>query len=98
MEPLCTHFVGIVGTHGTAILVWEEESRVAKGYLLGYLTDHEHRMAWAVDTEDAALSETWIVLPCHLTVPALAATVVLAVVHRPAAMPMPGVEVFLAWL
>ena len=49
-----------------------------------------------VDTEDAALLETWIVLPYHLTVPALAATVVLAVVHRAAAMPMAGVEVFLA--
>ena len=55
-------------------------------------------MIWVVDTEDAALLETWIVLPCHLTVPALAATAVLAVVQRAAAMPMAGVEVFLASL
>ena len=52
-------------------------------------------MVWVVDTEGAALLETWIVPPCHLTVPTLAVT---AVVHRSAAMPMPAVEVFLAWL
>ena len=55
-------------------------------------------MVWVVDREDAALLETWIALPCLLTVPALAATAVLVVVHRAAAMPMAGVEVFLAWL
>ena len=53
-------------------------------------------MILVVDTEDAALLETWIVVPCHLTVPALAATAVLAVVHRAAVVPIAGVEVFLA--
>ena len=98
MEPLRTHSVELVGTHYTAILVWEEELGVAKGQLLGCLADHEHRMVWVVDTEDAALLETWIVLPCHLTVPTLVVTAVLAVVRRSAVMPMPAVEVFLAWL
>ena len=98
MEPLGTHSVEFVGTHCAASLVWEDEWRVAKGHLLGYLADHEHRTVWVVDTEGAALLENWIVPPCHLTVPALAVTEVLAVVHRSAAMPMPAVKVFLAWL
>ena len=96
VEPLSTHFVEFFGAHYTAILFWEEESRLAKGYLLGCVADLEHRMVWVVDTEDAALLETWIVLPCHLTLPALAATAVLAVVHRAAVMPMAGEEIFLA--
>lgn len=98
MEPLGTHSVEFVGTHNTAILVWEDELRVAKGHLLEYFADHVHRMVWVVDTEGAVLLETWIVPPCHLTVPTLAVTAVSAAVYRSAAMPMPAVEVFLAWL